>query len=92
MDVMSWYYHVVVKKIGLIGTNFGISFLQTEASLKKARCSERERATFECETIYVVPLEFIYKGNIQLHDALLNFGIIPASFGLIYTLIKFLVI
>ena len=63
MDVMSWYYHIVVKN-GRIGTDFGISFLQTEASLKKARGSERERATFECETIYVVPLEFIYKGNI----------------------------
>ena len=48
--------------------DFGISFLQTEASLKKARGSERERATFECETIYVVPLEFIYKGNIELHE------------------------
>ena len=51
MDVMSWYYHVVVKKIGRIGTNFGISFFQTEASLKKAHGSERERATFECEMI-----------------------------------------
>ena len=46
MDVMSWYYHVVVKN-GRIGTDFGISFLQTEASLKKARGSERERVTFE---------------------------------------------
>ena len=92
MDVMSWYYHVVVKKIGRIGTDFGISFLQTEASLKKARGSERERATFECETIYVVPLEFIYKGNIELMSALLNFGIIPGSFVIFYTLIEFLVI
>ena len=73
MDVMSWYYHVVVKKIGRIGTDFGISFLQTEASLKKARGSERERATFECETIYVVPLEFIYKGNIELHECPVKF-------------------
>ena len=37
MDVMSWYYHVVVKNLAEIGTDFGISFLQTEASLKKAR-------------------------------------------------------
>ena len=73
MDVMSWYYHVVVKKFGRIGTDFGISFLQTEASLKKARGSERERATFECETIYVVPLEFIYKGNIELHECPVKF-------------------
>ena len=63
MDVMSWYYHVVVKKIGRIGTNFGISFLQTEASLKKARGSERERATFECETIYIVPLSLFTKAT-----------------------------
>ena len=73
IDVMSWYYHVVVKKIGRIGTDFGITFLQTEASLKKARGSERERATFECETIYVVPLEFIYKGNIELHECPVKF-------------------
>ena len=38
------------------------------------------------------PLEFLNKGNIELHEWLLNFGIIPASFGLIYTLIEFLVI
>ena len=82
----------MVKKIGRIGTNFGISFLQIGASLKKARGSERERVTFECETIYIVPLEFIYKGNIELHECPIKFGIIPASFGLIYTLIEFLVI
>ena len=61
------------KKIGRIGTDFGISFLQTEASLKKARGSERERVTFECKTIYVVPLEFIYKGNIELHECPVKF-------------------
>ena len=55
------------KKIGRIGTDFGISFLQTEASLNKARGSKRERATFECETIYAAPLEFLNKGNIELH-------------------------
>ena len=53
MDVMSWYYHVVVKKIGRIGTDFGVSFLQTRASLKKARDSERERVTSVCESTYV---------------------------------------
>ena len=46
--VMSWYYHAVVKKNCRIGTSFGISFLQTEASLKKARGSERERVTSVC--------------------------------------------
>ena len=56
------------KKFGRIGTDFGISFLQTEASLKKARGSKRERATFECEMIYAAaPLEFLNKGNIELH-------------------------
>ena len=70
---MSWWYHAVVKKIGQIGTNFGISFLQIGASLKKARGSERERATFEWETIYAVPLEFIYKGNIELHECPIKF-------------------
>ena len=80
------------KKIGRIGTYFGISFLQTEASLKKARGTEREHVTFECETIYVVPLEFIYKGNIELHECPVKFGIIPGSFVVSYTLIEFLVI
>jgi hypothetical protein len=36
------------KKNCRIGTSFGISFLQTGASLKKARGSERERVTFVC--------------------------------------------
>ena len=51
------------KKIGRIGTDFGISFLQTEASLKKARGSKREHATFECETIYAAPLSFLTKAT-----------------------------
>ena len=38
----------MVKQIGRIGTNFGISFLQIGASLKKARGSGRERVTFVC--------------------------------------------
>ena len=46
--VMSWYYHAVVKKIGRIGTSFGISCLQTGASLKKAHGSGRERVTVVC--------------------------------------------
>ena len=67
MDVMSWYYHVVVKNVRF-GTSFGISFLQMAASLKKARGSERERVTFECKTIYAAPLEFLYRGNIEPHE------------------------
>ena len=69
---MSWYYHVVVKECR-IGTSFGISFLQTGASLKKARGSKRECATFECEMIYAAPLEFLYKGNIELHECPVKF-------------------
>ena len=87
-----FYYHAVVKRLGRIGTSFAISFLQTGASLKKARGSERERVTFECEMIYAAPLEFLYRGNIELHECPVKFLIIPASFGLIYTYIEFLVI
>ena len=46
------------KKLGRTGTSFGISFLQIGAYLKKACGSERERVTFECETIYAAPLSF----------------------------------
>ena len=42
-----------------IGTSFGISFLETGASLKKARGSEREHVTFKFEMIYTAPLEFL---------------------------------
>ena len=51
--VISWHQHVVVKKIGRIWTSFGISFLQTGASLKKAHGSKRECVTSVCETTYV---------------------------------------
>ena len=46
------------KKIGRIGTNFGISFLQTVASLNNARGSEREQVTFVYEMVYAAPLIF----------------------------------
>ena len=46
--VMTWHEHAAVNFFGRIGTSFGISFLQTGASLKKARGSERERVTFVC--------------------------------------------
>ena len=75
---------------GRIGTSFGISFLQTEASLKKARGSERERVTFERETIYVVPLEFIYEGNIELHECLVKFWNYSGFVWHFYALIEFL--
>ena len=38
---------------GRIGSSFGTSFLQTRASLKKARGSERERVTAVCDMTYV---------------------------------------
>ena len=37
------------KFFGWIGTSFGVSFLQTGASLKKARGSEREQCMFDDE-------------------------------------------
>ena len=49
---MTWHQHAALNFFGRIGTSFGVSFLQTEASLKKARASERERVTFVCEMIY----------------------------------------
>ena len=62
------------KKLGRFRTSFGISFLQTGASLKKARGSERERVTFECGTIYAAPpLEFLYRGNIELYEFHIKF-------------------
>ena len=88
---MSWYYHALVKN-GRIGTNFGISFLQTGASLKKAHGSERERATFECETIYTAPLEFLYRGNIELYECPVKFWNYSRFVWPFYTLIEFLVI
>ena len=65
---MEQHQHVVVlpcrgKKIGRIGTSFGISILQTGASLKKARGSERERVTFVCEAIYAAPLILLKKAT-----------------------------
>ena len=58
--------NMLSKKLGRFGTSFGISFLQTGASLKKARGSKRERVTFVCETTYAAPLDFLYRGNIEL--------------------------
>ena len=65
--IMERHEHVMVlpccgKKIGRIGTSFGISLLQTGASLKKARGSERERVTFVCEMIYC-PMIFFTKAT-----------------------------
>ena len=51
--LMTWHQHAAVIFFGRIGTSFGVSFLRTGASLKKARGSERERVTSVCETTYV---------------------------------------
>jgi hypothetical protein len=55
------------KKLVHFGTSFGINFLQTGASLKKAHGSERELA-YVCETTYAVSsrLDLFYRGNMQL--------------------------
>ena len=58
----------------------------------EAHGSKRERATFECETIYAAPLEFLNKGNIELHECPVKFWNYPGSFVIFYTLIEFLVI
>ena len=74
---LAWCHVMVVpchgKKIGRIWTNFGISFLQTGAYPKKARGSKRECVTFERGTMYAAPLEFLYKGNIELHECPIKF-------------------
>ena len=78
---------------GQIGTSFGTSFLQTRASLKKARGSERERVTPVCETTYIHcrhPPYFLHSQIRPNRSTVLNFGIIPGSFRLFYTLIEFL--
>ena len=77
---------------GRIGTSFGVNFLQTGASLKKARGSVRERVTFECETIYAPRLEFLYRGNIELHECPVKFWNYSGFVWPFYTLIEFLVI
>ncbi len=80
------------KFFGHIGTSFGISFLQTEASLKKAHGSERERVTSVCETTYTAfsRLDFLQRQLRPNRSLVLKIGIIPGSFGLLYTLIEFL--
>ena len=61
------------KKLIIFGTSFGISFLQTGASLKKARGSERERVTFVCEALYVAPPDFLFRGDIELYECRVKF-------------------
>ena len=80
---------------GWIGTSIGVIFLQTGASLKKARGYKSERVTSVCETTYVhilpssalICLHRLIRPN---RSIVLNFGIIPCSFGLFCTLFEFL--
>ena len=77
------------KKIGRIGTDFGIRFLQTGASLKKAHGYEREHVIFECETIYAATLEFLYRGNIELYECPVKWNYSGFVWPF-YTLVEFL--
>ena len=70
---------------GWTGTSFGISFLQTGASLKKARGSERnvsppcaKRHTYTAFS----RLNFLHRQIRPNRSIMLNFGIISGSFGL----------
>ena len=77
---------------GRIGTSFGVSFLQTGASLNKARGSERERVRVRND-IHTLPspaLIFLHSEIRPKRSTVLNFGIILGSFRLFYTLIEFL--
>ena len=91
---LAWCHVMVLpccgKKNCRIGTSFGISFLQIGASLKKARGSERERVTFECGTIYAAPLEFLYRGNIELYECHVKIWNYSGFVSPFYTLIEFL--
>ena len=78
---------------GRIGTSFGVSFLQTGASLKKAFSSERDvsppcakRHTYTTFSALI----FLHRHIRPKRSIVLNFGIIPCSFRLSYTLIEFL--
>ena len=46
--LMTWHQHAAVFFFGRIGTSFGVGFLQTGASLKKAPGSEMERVSPPC--------------------------------------------
>ena len=90
---MTWHQNDAVIFFCRIGTSFGERLSKTGASLKKARGSERERVISVCETTYVhclLPPYFLHRQIRPNRSIVLNFGIIPGSFGLFYTLIEFL--
>ena len=73
-------------------TSFGISILQTGASLKKAHGSDRGCVTFVGEMTYATSscLDFFIEATRTNRSVVLKFGIILGSFGLFYTFIEFL--
>ena len=66
MDVMSWYYHVVVK-IGRIGTDFGISFCKPKLLSRRLVVLRGNMSPLSAKRYTLPPLEFLNKGNIELH-------------------------
>ena len=91
---MAWCHVIVLslcgKTFGRIGTSFGIGFLQIGASLKKSHGSERERASFVCEMIHAGPLDFLYRGNIELYECRVKIWKYSGLVRHFYTLIEFL--
>ena len=89
--IMERHRHAVVQILSHLGQVWVYSSHKPELLTTSMMVLGRERPTFVDATIYAVPLEFIYKGNIELHECPVKFWN-PASFGLIYTFIEFLVI
>ena len=92
---MAWCLDMVPiccgKKFVRFGTSFGISFLQTGASLKKAHGFDRGCVTFVGETTYAASscLDFFIEATKTNRSVVLKFGIIPGLVGIFYTLIEF---
>ena len=93
---LAWCHVMVLpccgKKIGRIGTSFGISFLQTSFSQEGSWFWEGTCHLCVWNDIRCPPLIFFTEATYDYISVLLNFGIIPGSFGLFYKLIGFLVI
>ena len=81
------------KKIGCIWTSFGISFLHTRACLEKTRGSWGGTCHL-CvwNNIRCLPLDFLYRGSIELYECPVKFWNYSGFVWPFYTLIEFLVI
>ena len=79
------------KKIVQFGTSFGISFLQTGASLKKAHGSDSGCVTFVGEITYAASScpDFFIEATKTNRSVVLKFGIIQGSFAHFCTLTDF---